>query len=139
MDNKKLDTRTAEAVVKDLSALGIVDLADWDVLAFISSHGASLAGADKIASLLGYTKAMVRSTLESLTGKSLVEQSRTSFGVRLYRPINAIAAPDAPVRIALESLLKFAEDRRGRLLIAGHLRQTAGRGDVRGRGGLHLA
>ncbi len=50
-----------------------------------------------------------------------------------------IASPGDPLRLALASLLQIAEDRRGRLLIAGQLRKTAGRTDMRGRGGLHLA
>lgn len=132
-----MENRTAEAVVKYLSTLGIVNLAEWDVLAFIYSHGASLAGAEKIASLLGYTKVIVRSMLESLTGKGLVERSRASRSMRLYRPV--IPAPGSPMRLALDNLLKVAEDRQGRLLITGQLRVSAGCGDARGRGGLHLA
>lgn len=132
-----MENRTAEAVVKHLSILGIVDLAEWDLLTFVCRHAASLASVEKIASLLGYTKVVVRSTLESLSAKGLVLRSRTSRGVRLYRSV--IAAPGDPVRLALDSLLQTAEDRRGRLLIAGQLRKTAGRTDLRGRGGLHLA
>jgi biotin operon repressor len=132
-----LESRTAEAVVKHLSTLGIVELAEWDLLTFIRSHAASLATADKIASLLGYSKAMLRSTMESLTVKGLVMRSRNSRGVRLYR--FAIPAPGDPVRLAWDSLLKIAEDRRGRLLIAEHLRKTARRALPRERGGLHLA
>jgi DNA-binding MarR family transcriptional regulator len=132
-----LESRTAEAVVKHLSTLGIVDLAEWDLLTFIYGHAASLAGTEKIAALVGYTKAMVRSTLESLTVKGLVMRSRNSRGVRLYRSV--IASPGDPVRLAFDSLLEVAEDRRGRLLIAGHLRKTAGRAGLGGRNGLHLA
>lgn len=131
-----MENRTADAVGKHLSTLGLVYLAEWDVLAFIYRHGASLASAEKIASLLGYTKSIVGSTLEALTAKGLVQRSRNSHGVRIYRSV--IFAPHNPLQIALDSLIGVAEDRRGRLLITGHLLKAAARDDLRQRG-LHLA
>jgi hypothetical protein len=124
-------------VVNNLNTLGIAHLAEWDVLAFIYGHGASLASAEKIAALLGYSKPDVGSALDSLTAKGLVERSRNSHGVRLYRFVGA--GSNDSLRLALEELMKIAEDRRGRLLLAGQLRPTARGENVRERGGLHLA
>jgi DNA-binding transcriptional ArsR family regulator len=132
-----LENRTADAVVKHLTTLGIAHLAEWDVLAFIYSHGTSLASAEKIASLLGYNKAAVGSALDSLTAKGLVHRSRNSRGVRLYQFVGT--GPDDPPQHALEELMKVAEEREGRLLLVKHLRQAAMGKDVRERGGLHLA
>jgi DNA-binding transcriptional ArsR family regulator len=132
-----LENRTAEAVVKHLITLGIEHLAEWDVLAFIHSHGASLCSAEKISSLLGYSKPEVGSALESLTAKGLVERSRNSRGVRLYRFVGA--GPNDSLQLALEELMKIADDRQGRLLLAKHLRRNARGENLRDRGGLHLA
>lgn len=118
-------------MVKHLNTLGIAHLAEWDVLAFIYSHGASLSSAEKIAALLGYSKPAVGSALESLTAKGLVERSRNSRGVRLYRFTGA--------GLAMEDLMKIAASRQGRLLFAKHLRQTERGEDLREHGGLHLA
>jgi DNA-binding IclR family transcriptional regulator len=128
---------TADAVVKHLGTLGITHLAEWDVLTFVHLHGTSLASAEKIASLAGYTKTTVGAALESLTARGLVYRSRNSPGARLYR--SASAAPDDPLRLAIEELMKVAEDRQGRLLLAKHLSRAAGGRNSRRRGGLHLA
>jgi predicted transcriptional regulator len=132
-----LENRTADAVVKHLSTLGITDLAEWDVLAFICRHGPSLAGAERIASLIGYSKAAVGSALDSLTAKGFVQRSRNSRGVRLYQFIGA--APDAPRQLALDELMRVAEERPGRLLLIKHLKQSAAGRNLQQRGGLHLA
>jgi len=132
-----LENGTAEAVVKHLHRLGIADLAEWDVLAFIYRHGASLASADRISLLLGYSKAAVGSALDSLTAKGLVQRSRKSGGLRLYRM--AGAAPDELQQRSLEELMKVAEAREGRLLLVNHLRHARDTRDLREHGGLHLA
>jgi len=132
-----LETRTADAVMKHLNTLGLAQLAEWDVLAFIHHHGTNLASAGQIAALVGYTKIVVGSALESLTAKGLVQRSRHSHGVRFYQ--SADMPPGGPLRIALEGLVKVAEDRQGRLLLATYLRQAARDRDLRARGGLHLA
>jgi DNA-binding MarR family transcriptional regulator len=124
-------------VVKHLSRLGIAHIAEWDVLAFIYNHGASLASAEKIAALVGYTKLTVGSALESLTAKGLVYRSRSSHGVRLYRSTDCTA--DDPLQQALRELMTIAADREGRLLIARHLRPAPRGKDAHKHGGLHLA
>ena len=132
-----MENRTADAVVKHLNTLGIAQLAEWDVLAFIHHHGTSLASAEKIAALVGYTRIVVGSALESLTAKGLVQRSRHSHSVRFYQ--SAEMPPGDPLRIALEGLVKIADDRRGRLLMVTHLRQAALDRGLRERGGLHFA
>jgi hypothetical protein len=132
-----LENRTADAVVKYLGTLGIVDLAEWDVLAFVHNHGTSLSSAEKISTLVGSTKAVVGAALESLTAKGLVKRSRNSRGVRIYQSV--VGFPGDPAQLALQEMLKVAEDRHGRLLLISHLRQGACGKDLRGRGGLHLA
>jgi DNA-binding MarR family transcriptional regulator len=132
-----LKSRTADAVVRNLGTLGIEHLAEWDVLAFVYHHGTSIANAEQISSLVGYTKAIVGVALESLTAKGLVQRSRNAHGVRLYRTVRAV--PGDPLQLALEELLKIAEDRQGRLLLSRHLRHATSGRDLRGRGGLHLA
>lgn len=132
-----MESRTADAVVKHLSTLGIAHLAEWDVLAFIYSHGASLSSAEKIGALLGYSKPEVGSALDSLTAKGLVQRSRNSHGVRLYQFVGA--GPDDSLQLALEELMKIAEERQGRLLLSRQLRQPPRGEDLRERGGLHLA
>jgi len=122
-------------VVKNLSTLGIVHLAEWDVLAFIYRHGTSLAGAERIASLLGYSRSVVGSALDSLTGKRLVQRSRNSRGVRIYQFIGAV--PDVSLQLALDELMKVAGERPGRLLLIKHLKQAAAGKNQ--RGGLQLA
>lgn len=124
-------------MVSYLNTLGIAHLAEWDVLAFIHNHGTSLASAERISTLLGYSKATVGSALESLTAKGLVQRSRNANGVRLYQ--TAVAGPNDPLRLAVEELIKVAEDRQGRLLLAKHLNHATGGKAVRERGGLHLA
>ena len=125
-----MESRTAEAVVKHLSTLGITHLAEWDVLAFIQNHGTSLVTAARMTALLGYDKAAVASALESVTALGLVQRSRNSHGVRVYRLVRSRD---------VEELLQVAQERQGRLLLIGELQKTAIPKDLPGRGGLHLA
>ena len=125
-----------DLIGRHLDALGIGRLAEWDVLAFIYLHGTSLASAEQISRLLGYNKAVVGAALESLTSTGLVQRSRNSHGIRLYR--FTAAGPEDSRQRALEELIKVAKERRERLLLIRHLRQAAGK-EQRGRGGLHLA
>jgi DNA-binding transcriptional ArsR family regulator len=120
---------------KNLEALRIRHLAEWDVLAFIYRHGTNLVSADHITRLLGYGKALVGAALDSLTSTGLVKRSRNSHGVRLYKI--AAATPDDPRGSCLEELMKVTEERRGRLLLIALLRHAAGK-EPRGRGGLNL-
>ena len=121
---------------KNLEALRIRHLAEWDVLAFICRHGTNLVSADHIARLLGYGKTLVGAALDSLTSTGLVKRSRTSHGVRLYQI--AVAIADDPRGQYLEELMKLTGERRGRILLIAHLRQASAK-ELHGRSGLHLA
>jgi DNA-binding MarR family transcriptional regulator len=122
---------------RHLETLRIDRLVQWDVLAFIYRHGTSLASAEQIGRLAGYPKAAVGAALDLLTSTGLVKRSRNSRGARLYR--FAAAVPGDSRQRALGELIPMAEQREGRLLMIGYLRQTAAGRERRDRGGLHLA
>jgi DNA-binding transcriptional ArsR family regulator len=126
-----------DAIPGHFEALKIYHIADWDVLAFLSRHGPILASAEQIAWLIGYSRIRVGSALDSLTSSGLVERSRSSNGVRLYR-FNAFAASDS-LRFSLKELMNVAKDRKGRLLFIRYLQQISSKKDLRERSGLHLA
>jgi len=131
-----LESGAEDGMVQHLKTLGITYLAEWDVLAFIYRSGTSLASAEKIARLVGYSKTAVGSALELLTSTGLVQRSRNSHGVRLYQLASAV--PDDSRRRSLKELVRLAEERQGRLLFVRHLQAAAAK-QLRGRGGLHLA
>ena len=68
-----------------LKTLGIGSLCQWDVLVFLYRHPISLFGAEYLACLLGYASGPVVAALDVLEALRLVERSRVSQGVRLYR------------------------------------------------------
>lgn len=107
-----------------LNILGISSLVDWDVLIFLCRHQFSLASAEQIARLLGYPSSVVGDALDKLESLNLVQRSRSSQGVRLYRFLFS------EVHIAPEScfrqLMSLAENRTGRLLLVKNLRQRVG-------------
>jgi DNA-binding IclR family transcriptional regulator len=131
------ESRSVNTVLDHLKTLGIARLAEWDVLMFIYRHGTSLADAERLARLLGYNRAAVGAALDTLTSSGLVQRSRNSNGIRLYRFADGI--PDESRRRALEELTKLADERRGRLLLVRSLPETARDKELRARGGLHLA
>lgn len=93
-------------------------LSEWDVLMFLYRHGTSLASAENIALLLGYSKSVVGKALDALGGLGLVERSRAYQGARFYR----FTLPREPTcQQVLEELLKLSEKRSGRLVIARRL------------------
>ena len=128
----KLDE--ANRVVKLLDILGIVNFAQWDVLAFIYSHGTNIASAEYIARLLGYTKAAVGAALDSLTAAGLVQRSRNSNGVRIYK---FARLPDEMRQRSLDELLEIAHGREGRLMLIKHLRRDITGKTPQRRGPLH--
>jgi hypothetical protein len=126
-----------DLVRSHLDALHISRLAEWDVLAFIYRNGTSLASAEKIARLVGYSGAEVFAALDSLTSAGLIQRSRNSHGVRLFQ--FAAAGLGESWQRPLEELMKVAEDRQGRLLLIRNLRQASAGKEMRKRGALHLA
>ena len=98
-----------------LKTLGIESLCQWDVLVFLDRHQSSLLSADRIALFLSYANAEVDAALDSVESSGLVERSRVSQGVRLYR----LDAPADPTRRdALERLMALADGHTVRLLLA---------------------
>jgi DNA-binding MarR family transcriptional regulator len=126
-----------DAIPGHFEILKIYHIAEWDVLAFLSQHGPTLASAEQIARLLGHSSITVGSALDLLAASGLVQRSRSSNGVRLYRFASSIASDS--LRFSLRELMKVAKDRKGRLLFIRHLQQIAAEKDLRERCGLHLA
>ena len=102
-----------------LDSMGISLLSEWDVLAFVYRHGASLASSDQIARLIGYESTVVRAALDRLESEHLIERSRPSQGVRFYR---ILASTDAGRQRLLQQIVSLSETRVGRLLLAKRLK-----------------
>jgi DNA-binding MarR family transcriptional regulator len=98
--------------------VGISLLCDWDVFAFVYRHVTSLTSADHIARLVGYESKIVGRALDRLERQKLIERSRPSRGVRLYR---VLASKDVEHRSCLRELLTLSESRAGRLELAKRL------------------
>jgi hypothetical protein len=102
-----------------LNTLGIVSRCQWDVLVFLYRHQTSLVGADFIARLLGYASDPVVAALDVLEFLGLVERSRVSQIVRLYK----LTVPSDPPRGgAWARLLALGSDRGGRVRLSKSLR-----------------
>jgi hypothetical protein len=102
-----------------LKTLGIESLCQWDVLVFLYRHPISLFGAEYLACLLGYASGPVVAALDVLEALRLVERSRVSQGVRLYR----LTVPADPQRgDASERLFALADSRVGRMALSKTLR-----------------
>jgi DNA-binding MarR family transcriptional regulator len=99
--------------------MGISLLSEWDVLAFVYRHGASLASSDQIARLIGYESTVVRAALGRLESENLIERSRSSKGVRFYR---ILGSADAGRQRRLQQMISLSETRDGRLLLAKRLK-----------------
>jgi DNA-binding MarR family transcriptional regulator len=102
-----------------LKTLGVESLCQWDVLVFLFRHPISLFGAEYLACLLGYASGPVVAALDVLEARRLVERSRVSQGVRLYR----LTVPADPQRAdASERLFDMANSRVGRIALSKKLR-----------------
>lgn len=118
-----------------LETLGVSLLSEWDALVFLYRHGASLTSAAQIGHLLGYDRAAVSAALERLDSLGLIQRSRGSQGVRLYR----FAVPPDPSRYScFLELMRLVEKRPGRLLLLKNLQRSTLEPPVR-TGGLRLA
>ena len=102
-----------------LKTLGIESLCQWDVLVFLYHHQISLFGAEDLASLLGYASGPVVAALDVLESLRLVELSRVSQGVRLYR---FTVPADRQRSDASEQLFALANSRAGRVVLSKKLR-----------------
>jgi DNA-binding MarR family transcriptional regulator len=120
-----------------LDTLQIANVAQWDVLAFITTHGTNLASVDHITRLLGYDRTIVSAALDSLSSSGLIRRSRGSRGLRLFQL--AVDPEDDSLWFSLNELMKAVSERKGRLLLTGYLARRVPRKDRRERRGLHLA
>jgi hypothetical protein len=129
--------KTLDACLLDsLESLEIGLLCDWDTLAFLYRHGASLASAEQIARLLGHPKGAIGAALEKLESGGLIERSRGSQGMRLYR----FVVPAEPGRhSSFQQLIGLAASRSGRLSLVKELGRCAQKKRMRVQEGLHLA
>jgi DNA-binding MarR family transcriptional regulator len=98
--------------------VGISSLCDWDVFAFVYRHVTSLTTADQIARLLGYESGVVGAALGRLESQKLIERSRPSRGVHIYRVLNS---KNFEHQRCLQELLTLSETRAGRLELARQL------------------
>ena len=112
-----------------LTRLDISSPVDWDVLAFVYRHQASLANAEQISRMLGYPGIAVADALDHLESLKLIRRSRSSQGVRLYQFVSSEA--DAPSCNCFRQLIELAATPAGRLLLMKKLRHH--------RAGLSLA
>ena len=133
MEAKKLSD---VPVLERLQALGITLLSEWDALAFLYHHSASLGTAAQIARLIGYDKAEIGAALHRLEALGLIQRSRVSQGIRLYQ----FSSPPEPSRHScLLELMSLAQNRTGRLLLLKHLKRPRHEPRRRRHSGLRLA
>jgi DNA-binding MarR family transcriptional regulator len=92
--------------------VGISSLCDWDVFSFVYRHVTSLTTADQIARLVGYESGVVGCALDRLESRKLIERSRPSRGVRLYR---VLSLKDVEHQRCVQELVALSESRAGRL------------------------
>jgi DNA-binding MarR family transcriptional regulator len=105
-----------------LEIVRISQLCEWNVLTFLHRHGTSLASAEQIALLLGYSRSAIGEALDHLVTLRLVHRSRSSQGVSLYRLVTPL---DSAFQQGIEEVLKLLEKRSGRLPVARSLRERA--------------
>ena len=114
---KSLDFQIQEC----LTRLGIASPVEWDVLAFVYRHQASLTNADQIARMLGYPSTVVADALDHMESSKLIRRSRASQGVRLYQFGSFEADPES--HGYFQQLITLAENPAGRLVLIKKLRQ----------------
>jgi DNA-binding MarR family transcriptional regulator len=113
---KNLDFQLQEC----LTRLGMASPVEWDVLAFVYRHQASLTNADQIARMLGYASTVVADALDHLESLKLIRRSRASQGMRLYQCVTSEADPLSDS--CFQQLITLAENPAGRLLLITKLR-----------------
>jgi len=136
MKNVAIETSEDVLVLERLQTLGVALLSEWDSLAFLYRHAASLGAAAQIARLIGYDKAEIAAALHRLEALGLIQRSRDSQGIRLYQ----FSAPPEPSRHScLLELMSLAENRTGRVLLLKHLKRTRPEPRQSRNSGLRLA
>jgi predicted transcriptional regulator len=128
--------KSKDVVLERLQALGVALLSEWDALAFLYSHAASLGTAAQIARFIGYDKAEIGAALQRLETLGLIQRSRDSQGIRLYQ----FSQPPEPSRHScLLELMSLGQNRTGRLLLLKHLKRPSQELRRRRDSGLSLA
>lgn len=108
----------ALSVESCMKTLGISLLTEWDLLVFVFRHGTSLICTGDIAELMGYERTVVSDALDRLEREKLVERSRPSRGVFLYRIHPAM---EAARRHCVGQLVSMSQRPGVRMLIAERL------------------
>jgi hypothetical protein len=125
-----------DTVLKHLHAIGVELIVEWDALAFLYRHSASLGTAAQIAWFIGYDETKTVAALHRLEALGLIQRSRASQGIRMYQ----FSAPVEPGRYScLLELMSLVQNRTGRLLLRRHLRHPSQEPRRRRDGGLRLA
>jgi DNA-binding IclR family transcriptional regulator len=120
MKNEPIERSEGVRVLERLQALGVALLSEWDALTFLYRHASSLGTAAQIARLIGHDKSEIGAALHKLEALGLIQRSRDSQGIRLYR----FSAPPEPYRYScLLELMSLAQNRSGRLLVLEHLKR----------------
>jgi hypothetical protein len=96
-------------------------LSEWDTLTFLYRHAASLGAAARIAPLIGSDKAEVGAALHRLEALGLIQRSRDSQGIRVYK---FSMPPEPSRRSSLLELMSLAQNRPGRVLLLKHLKRS---------------
>jgi DNA-binding MarR family transcriptional regulator len=123
-------------ISQSLKALGVTHLSEWDVLTFLYRHAASLCTATQIATLTGYDKVETGVALNKLETLDLIQRSRLSQGIRIYKFLE----PTEPARrSSLIELMSLADHRAGRLLLLKHLKSSRHQSRRARESGLRLA
>ena len=104
--------KSLDQTVEYWEALGISSLDAWDVLVFLCRHRTSLATADEIARLLGYSGNVIEAALDQLESLRLLRRSRAVRGVQLLQFV-----------FDGEGVRHLADHRSGRLLLAQKLKR----------------
>jgi len=124
------------SVQESLEALGVALLSEWDSLAFLYHHSASLGTVAQIAQFVGHDKREIGAALQRLETLGLVRRSRISQGIRMYQ----FSEPSEPGRRScLLSLMSLAQNRTGRLRLLQQLKSPQREPRRRRNTGLRLA
>jgi hypothetical protein len=124
------------SVQESLEALGVALLSEWDSLAFLYHHSASLGTVAQIAQFVGHDKSEIAVALHKLETLGLVRRSRISQGIRMYQ---FLEPPEPGRHSCLLSLIKLAENRTGRLRLLKQLKVPQREPRRRRSSGLRLA
>jgi predicted transcriptional regulator len=125
-----------DVVLSHLRTLGVALRSELDALAFLYYHAASLGTTAQIARLIGYDKAEIGAALHRLESLGLIQRSRASQGIRMYR----FSVPPEPSRhSSLLAVMNLAQNRTGRLQVLKHLRRRNHEPQRKNDSGLGLA